>query len=241
MIIKHIDTVASTNDLVKEREYNQNLSLLWAEEQTKGRGQKGTQWESEVGKNITFSIMCHPDFLPAEHQFILSKAVSLAIIDTLALYKLKATIKWPNDIYVGDKKICGILIECSISGQGKLNQAVIGIGLNVNQTLFLSNAPNPTSIAIETENEVNREKLLDQFCHFFENYYIMLAEDLYSPIDNRYKENLYHREGIFKYRDSNRTFEAKISGISKYGALILTDTDGLEKEYQFKEVVFLLE
>lgn len=240
MNIKHIDTASSTNDLIKEKEHNQNLSLLWSEEQTKGRGQKGTNWESEYGKNLTFSIMTYPDFLPAEHQFILSKSISLAILDTLANHNIKATIKWPNDIYVNDKKICGILIECSISGLGKLNQVVLGVGLNVNQTLFVSDAPNPTSMSIETGNQFDREKVLEQLSHHFENYYIMLAEDLYSSIDSRYRDNLYHRDGYFKYRDCNRVFDARISGISKYGALLLTDSDGVEKEYQFKEVTFLL-
>lgn len=239
MNIKHIDSTISTNDSIKESSYNQNLTLLWSEEQTKGRGQKGNHWESEYGKNLTFSIMTYPDFIPAENQFILSKAVSLAIVDTLGEHDIKATIKWPNDIYVNDEKICGILIECSISGQGKLNQAVIGIGLNINQTQFVSNAPNPTSMTIQTGKVLNREEILDSFCHNFESLYIMIAEDLYSPINNRYHENLYHREGYHKYMDCNRTFEARISGISKYGALILTDRDDIEKEYQFKEVTFL--
>lgn len=237
MNIKHIETTTSTNDLV--REINQNLSLVWCEEQTKGRGQRGNHWESEKGKNLTFSVMTHPDFLPAENQFELSKSVSLAIIDTLKEYGIIATIKWPNDIYVNDKKICGILIECSISGSGQLTQAVIGIGLNINQTEFLSDAPNPISMKMITEKEFKREKILNVFSHHFENYYLMLAENLFSPIDNRYIENLYRKDGYFMYRDSNNKFEARISGITKYGALLLTDRDGIQKEYQFKEIVFL--
>lgn len=237
MNIKHIETTTSTNDLV--REINQNLSLVWCEEQTKGRGQRGNHWESEKGKNLTFSVMTHPDFLPAENQFELSKSVSLAIIDTLKEYGIIATIKWPNDIYVNDKKICGILIECSISGSGQLTQAVIGIGLNINQTEFLSDAPNPISTKMITEKEFKREKILNEFSHHFENYYLMLAENLFSPIDNRYIENLYRKDGYFMYRDSNNKFEARISGITKYGALLLTDRDGIQKEYQFKEIVFL--
>lgn len=237
MNIKYISTTTSTNDLI--RETNQNLSLVWCEEQTKGRGQRGNQWESEKGKNLTFSIMTHPDFMPAENQFILSKAVSLAIIDTLKSHDIMATIKWPNDIYVGEKKICGILIECNISGSGQLSQAIIGIGLNVNQTEFLSDAPNPVSMQILTGKEYKREKILDEFCHHFETYYLMIAEDLYSPLDSRYRENLYQKDGFHRYQDNNNKFEARISGITKFGALLLTDTNGLEKEYQFKEVVFL--
>lgn len=237
MNIKHIVTATSTNDII--RETNQNLSLIWCDEQTKGRGQRGNYWESETGKNLTFSIMTHPDFMPAENQFILSKAVSLAIIDTLKSHDITATVKWPNDIYVGDKKVCGILIECNISGSGRLSQAVIGVGLNVNQTEFISDAPNPISMKILTGMEYKREKILNEFSQHFETYYLMIAEDLYSPIDTRYRDNLYRKNGYFKYYDHIRKFEAHISGITKYGALLLTDTDGLEKEYQFKEVIFL--
>lgn len=237
MNIKYIETTTSTNDTIKIA--NKNLSLLWCEEQTAGRGQKGNHWESERGRNLTFSIMTHPEFMPAECQFVLSKAVSLALIDTLAAHSIKATIKWPNDIYVNDKKICGILIECGISGSGQLNSAVIGIGLNVNQTLFTSDAPNPTSMKLETGIDFSREAILEEFCQLFETNYTMLAENLYSPIDNRYKENLYRKDGFHSYQDDVRTFEASICEISKYGALILKDRDGVKKEYQFKEVSFL--
>ena len=237
MNIEYIEKTTSTNDIIRERD--SNLSLVWADKQTNGRGQRGNSWESEKGKNLTLSIMTHPTFLAAENQFILSKAISLAVVDTLLNYGISAKIKWPNDIYVGDKKICGILIECDINGSGMLQRVIIGLGLNVNQTKFVSNAPNPTSMSIATNKKFNREDILEDLAHGFENIFMMISESLYSPIHNRYFDLLYRKDGVHCYKDKDGEFKASISSITRYGALVLK-RKGIDKEYQFKEVAFIL-
>ena len=237
MNIEYIEKTTSTNDIIRERD--SNLSLVWADKQTNGRGQRGNSWESEKGKNLTLSIMTHPTFLAAENQFILSKAISLAVVDTLLNYGISAKIKWPNDIYVGDKKICGILIECDINGSGMLQRVIIGLGLNVNQTKFVSNAPNPTSMSIATNKKFTREDILEDLAHGFENIFMMISESLYSPIHNRYFDLLYRKDGVHCYKDKDGEFKASISSITRYGALVL-NRKGIDKEYQFKEVTFIL-
>lgn len=235
MNIKYIKETTSTNDLIREE--NHNLSLIWAETQTKGRGQRGNSWESETGKNLTFSIMTHPTFLAAENQFILSKAVSLAIVDTLGVYGINAKIKWPNDIYVNDKKICGILIECDVNGNGMLQRTIVGVGLNVNQKLFVSDAPNPTSMGLEKTDLFSREEILETFSRSFENIYMMIPEGLTTPIHNRYFDTLYRNDSHYHtFKDKDGLFEAKICSITRYGALVLKDKELIEREYQFKEV-----
>lgn len=238
MIIKYQETTTSTNDAIKE--LDQNLIALWSDEQTEGRGQRENKWESERAKNITFSIMCKPTFLAPERQFLLSKAISNAVVRTLTGHKIKASVKWPNDVYVGDKKICGILIECRISGAGELSQVIIGVGLNINQEVFYSDAPNPTSMKLLTGKEFSREEIIEQLCANFEVNYAMLAENLSSTIDKNYLDSLYRKTGYHTYEDAKGQFKAKIKGVNNYGALLLLDKSGTEREYQFKEVSFVL-
>ncbi len=240
MIIKHIATSVSTN--VDVQQFDQNLITLWCDEQTKGRGQRGNSWESAKGQNLTFSILIKPQRLRAEDQFVLSKIISTVIVETLGTYGIDAAIKWPNDIYVGNKKICGILIECNISGNGMVSQAVIGVGLNINQKYFVSDAPNPTSMAIELKGEYSREEILEDICRRFEIKYDIMSEGLYTTLNRAYIRSLYRKEGFHLYEDDTRgLFKAKIDGITDYGALILRYEDGKKKEYQFKEVAFVIE
>lgn len=237
MNIIEIEEAASSNDIV--RHYDNNLSLVWVESQTSGRGQRGNKWESERGMNLTFSLMTHPHFLLAENQFLLSKAVSLAIVNTLSTYEIEAKIKWPNDIYVGDSKICGILIECDVSGHGSLQRCVIGVGLNINQIRFVSDAPNPISMRMIKNKEFNRREVLEEFGHNFENIFMMLTEGLESPIHYRYFNELYRNDGYYQYSDAEGEFFAKIDSISYYGELVLLDKSNNKRKYQFKEVKFL--
>lgn len=217
-----------------------NLHIVWSDEQTNGRGQRGNSWESEEGSNLTFSILTLPHFLRADQQFLLSKLISNSIVSTLASYKISATIKWPNDIYVEDKKICGILIECSISGNGALNRVIIGVGLNVNQEIFISDAPNPTSMSLIKGRKFNREEVIQKIAQTFELGYAMLGEGLSSTIDRIYLNNLYRKSGLHLYSDEQGEFKASIAGITNYGALLLKKEKGEVKEYQFKEVKFEL-
>lgn len=146
--LKEID---STNSEAHRRRHEATDFTVWAAEfQTAGRGQRGNTWESAAGENLTFSILFKPSNFLSTRQFELSEVVALGVVNYLAEKGIEAKIKWPNDIYVGDKKICGILIENVLSGD-TLSVCIAGIGINLNQKIFRSDAPNPTSVLIELE------------------------------------------------------------------------------------------
>lgn len=148
--IINLESCLSTNSILAQMAYAPHGTVVATHTQTAGRGQRGNSWEAEPGKNLTFSQVLRPASLPAQRQFELSMVVSLAIariIDSRLPHGMRCTIKWPNDIYVGLEKICGILIENKLAGPA-IERAIAGIGINVNQTEFLSDAPNPTSVAL---------------------------------------------------------------------------------------------
>jgi len=145
MNIITVESVASTNSYLKELAHSRTLdegTVIVTRNQTAGKGQQGNAWESEAGKNITCSILLYPSFLPVQHFFLLSEVISLGVKETLDAYTDGITIKWPNDIYYCERKIAGILIENEITGSN-ISMSVAGIGVNVNQEQFLSDAPNP--------------------------------------------------------------------------------------------------
>ncbi|MDR2292615.1 MAG: biotin--[acetyl-CoA-carboxylase] ligase [Prevotellaceae bacterium] len=231
----------STNDLAHAAvsKNEPNGTVFVADSQTKGRGQRNNTWESEPSKNLTFSIILYPAFLKVEEQFLLSKAISVAIVDLLNEYGLPAKIKWPNDIYAGDKKITGILIENSIIGN-HLASSVIGVGLNVNQRIFVSDAPNPTSIAIELEKEFDRKTLLKRLLFLFEKRYKALASHSCETLEKDYFSYLYRNDGFYLYASGKNKFNAKIAGISNIGELLLETENGKQRKFGFKEITFVI-
>ena len=136
------------------------VTLVSAEEQTAGRGQQGNSWEAEKGKNLLFSLRIHPHTIEAAQQFILSQALALSLKRTPDDYTSDTSIKWPNDIYWKDKKIAGILIENELTGK-QITSSVLGVGLNINQTVFHSDAPNPVSLAQIIGHEEERQLILE--------------------------------------------------------------------------------
>ena len=160
-MIEHISKTTSTNDLARDAKYRDG-DIVWADFQTAGRGQRGHTWESRAGENLTFSVVLEPTFLPAREQFLLSEAVALALVDMLAEQGVEARIKWTNDIYVGDRKLVGILIEHTYSGCN-LSRTIAGVGINVNQRAFSADVPNPTSMALETGREFDCGQVLSHF------------------------------------------------------------------------------
>ena len=161
----------STNNYLREQCAKARLpegSLVIADFQTAGKGQVGNSWESEAGKNLMFSILLYPDSLPANRQFLISQIASLSVKETLEGYTDSVKVKWPNDIYWKDRKICGMLIENDLSGQ-HLYCSVIGIGLNINQEIFRSDAPNPVSLTQITGKVYDREEVLARFLRIFFN------------------------------------------------------------------------
>jgi len=210
-------------------------------EQANGKGYGNNRWESEPGKNLTFSLLFKPQSIMPSDQFIITQMISLSVLEILSeIIKEKTCfIKWPNDIYVNDNKIAGILIQNFIIGNN-IDCSIIGVGLNVNQQIFLSDAPNPTSIKLESNKQHSLEKILNSILNRFYQY----ARQLPSPsfiksLNNKYLKHMYRYGVPHTYRDSESTFTAVITGISEYGQLLLKKDDGTIKVYGFKEVHYL--
>lgn len=168
-----LERVDSTNDEARRHISEiDNLSVVSAMEQTKGRGQRGNRWSSQPGENLTFSLVVKDFRIKANEQSAISQATALSLVDLLSRHEIKARIKWPNDIYAGDEKICGILIENSLKGS-EIDWSIIGIGLNVNQTAFPEDLPNPTSMKLCTgnSNPYNTREILEEFMGIFTGYY----------------------------------------------------------------------
>ncbi len=210
--------------------------VLYTDFQLKGKGQPGNSWESESGKNLLFSMVLHPTHVPMDELFLLSQLVSIAIKNTLDEFVDNITVKWPNDIYWKDKKIAGILIENSLQGN-KIKTVVIGIGLNVNQKGFESDAPNPVSLLQITGKRQNRKQLLDKICgNILELYEKLNAEKIRSA----FSEALYRKDGYYSFNADNECFQAKIIEVHLDGQLELETLNGERKGYYFKEVSFVV-
>ena len=236
--IVHIDETDSTNRWL--RQHGKGDMVVVADYQTAGRGCGTNTWESERGKNLTFSVLLHPKEIPANRQFLISEAVSVALCETLDVWLKNETegrkgvmVKWPNDIYVGDRKICGILIENRLQGN-YITDSIVGIGLNVNQTVFVSNAPNPVSLRQLTGREEDREALL---VLFLRKLSLRLADNDTSA---EYRRRLYRGTGLHPFRDRNGLFMGRIAGVLEGGSLEIEDEKGRRRIYAFKEVQFII-
>ena len=207
--------------------------------QLAGRGQGTNSWESERGQNLLFSILCHPVWVPIATQFIISECIALAIKDVLSEMTSDITIKWPNDIYWKDAKICGILIENKLS-HGQIKDCIIGVGLNVNQHTFNSDAPNPVSLAQILGHEVDRQTLLEEIVKRFDLYLYDLKNGEYGNVAGSYANSLYRSHGFHKYKDAEEEFEAAIIEVEDDGHLILRDREGCIRSYAFKEIEFII-
>ena len=243
-----LDETASTNQYLSQlcnqlQESVAELTTVTAEFQTAGKGQRGNTWEAEEGKNLLFSFVLYPSFLEARRQFILSQIVSLAIKEELSRWSDEITIKWPNDIYWKDKKICGILIENDLSGH-HIRRSIAGIGININQEVFNSDAPNPVSLKQITGKEHDRYEILAHILRRVQIYYNSLQmEDFagYSDeISTRYARSLFRRRGLHPYEDANGKFLARLLRVEQDGRFVLEDEGGSEREYLFKEVQYIL-
>nr|WP_321407299.1 biotin--[acetyl-CoA-carboxylase] ligase [uncultured Carboxylicivirga sp.] len=240
--IKHAE-LRSTNEEMKQlfsQQKPEEGTLIITDHQFAGRGQAGNSWESEKNKNLTFSLLLRPHFLEPHKQFYISKIVSLGLIDTIREFLCGVTIKWPNDIYIGDKKLAGILIENSILGS-RLDYCIIGIGLNVNQTEFISDAPNPVSLKNISLTEFDLDDVLKKLLTHIEHRYIQLQEGMEEEIDREYFSLLYRNIGKHPFKDANGAFRASIKSVSEMGLLTLKDEQGNIREYAFKEVEFVQE
>jgi BirA family biotin operon repressor/biotin-[acetyl-CoA-carboxylase] ligase len=210
--------------------------VVTAEFQSAGRGQVGNSWESDAGRNLLFSIAFHPHLVDAAQQFVLSEAFSLSVAKTLSTYTRDITIKWPNDIYYREQKIAGILIENELIGK-HIDRCIIGVGININQQKFLSDAPNPVSLLQITGRETDRREVLENILgHFIDYYYRCIEPGVYDPIHREYRQWLFRSDGIYPYSDGGGDFEATIEMVEPDGHLVLRDTNGGMRRYAFKEV-----
>lgn len=249
----YIKQTYSTSTLLREL-YSEQLPHLYTirtDFQTAGRGQAGNTWESEEGKNLLFSALLRYDNIRATEQWRLSMLVPLALWDVLAKYLPadRLTIKWPNDIYYDNQKLVGILIENALAGQ-YIGHSIAGIGLNVNQVQWISNAPNPISMKQITGQEYEPEALMNEWIAAMQQWEDCSTEQLYQA----YYQHLYRREGWHKYveREVSLTptaiapegiegeFIATIAGITPQGELILRKENNEEKTYHFKQIRFVL-
>ncbi len=241
-IIECLPSCGSTNTELAERLTAPHGTVVATLQQTSGRGQRGTSWESEPGANAIFSVLIRRN-LPVTDQFIMSMLVSLAIKDSIdrALAEhgseRRSQIKWPNDIYVGEEKICGILIENILRGSA-IHRAIIGVGINVNQTRFISDAPNPISLATITGDRIPLEP-------FIENVAETILEYVDSYYDNpepyllkeKYMSALMWTDGEHPFKDEfYGEFMSHITDVDLDGMLTLANGS----KYAFKEIVFLV-
>lgn len=251
-----IQEVRSTNtwmlDALSQGQDFDDLTVVYTLRQTAGRGQVGNTWESEPDRNIAFSLLLRPEFLPIRQQFLLSQLCSLAIVEALeqlAMSKgceaeaLHLSIKWPNDIYAGDLKLGGILIENRLMGS-VLKHCVLGVGINVGQERWFGSAPNPVSLRM-LGVEATPEEVLDCVVSRIAELYQAIRDnspEAAAAIQSRYRERLYRKEGYFPYFDPERQehFEAQMVGVDAEGPLVLMTHDGEERHYWFKEVRFVL-
>ena len=207
--IVHLAETDSTNRWLREQGGEENM-LVWTDFQTAGRGCGTNTWESARGQNLLFSLLIHPVAVRPSEQFRISMAISLAIVDALACYTDGLSIKWPNDIYWHDRKICGILRENRLSG-GVIRDCIIGVGLNVNQQQFVSDAPNPVSLRQILGHDVEREEVLRRIVEGFK------INENDGP---RYRSLLYRRTGFHPYKDADGDFEAELIDVEDDGHLL---------------------
>lgn len=240
-----IDIAKSSNEYARNAICRlDNLSVVSVKEQTAGRGQAGNSWESKAGENLTFSIVLKNPEISSTEQFAISQLTSLAVIDLLAGHGITAEIKWPNDIYVGDKKICGILIENALAGPA-IRWSIVGIGLNVNQTGFPSHIPNPTSMALEVQDrKFDCSELIEELLDLFSSYYgrYLNATGGLKKLRQLYLSQLRHKDQPHMFRDLRSgqpvEFTGTIRSVTPAGYLIVENGDGDMMNFTFKEITY---
>ena len=240
MTIIRFDSLESTNKYCEALDLAQveDFTCYWALEQTSGIGQRGNHWHSTAGENLTFSLVLHPCTLPAARQFKLTQALSLALVDFLSTFNFQrsVSIKWPNDIYVDGKKICGTLASTRLQGN-VIASAICGIGLNVNEQVFPDWIPHPTSLSLLTGQKYDLEPQLRQLLACIEKRY----NDLKSGIDpeREYLAYLLNLNVRARYIYNKEDIAATITGIDPHGRLLLTTDDGRSISCGMKEIIFL--
>ncbi len=241
-MIYRFDTLASTSSgLAADADRLGHRDVYVTDNQSAGRGQRGNSWEAEPGRNLTFSILLKPRTVVASKAFAVSMVTALSIADVVAEHiGMEVSIKWPNDIYVGDRKICGILIENTFTGMN-VDRSIVGVGINVNQRQYVSDAPNPVSMTMLTGGEYDLDTMLaevtDRIIKDFEAY--ENAPDI-AALTSRYRSRQWRGRGVWPWRDNLRgeVVEAAIESIAPDGMLTLATEP--PRTFAFKEVSAVL-
>jgi BirA family biotin operon repressor/biotin-[acetyl-CoA-carboxylase] ligase len=214
-------------------------TVIYTDFQTSGKGQQGNRWISEKGKNLLISIILYPGSVKPEEQFLISMTVSLGICDFIDRHFAGCKIKWPNDIYVKDDKIAGILIENSIMGN-TIESTVAGIGLNINQEKFPAGTGNPVSLKNITGKEYQRDSCLKDLLSDLDMRYKQLLYGDRKRISNEYVSRLYRFDEPHKFKTGKRIFTGRITDVSTSGILTVKDEQGKIQNFSFREVDFVL-
>lgn len=237
----YIRQTNSTNRLMQTMLDREDGFYIVTDYQSEGRGQVGNVWESERGQNILVSILLHPHIATSQ-QFRLAMLTGLAVVEALdkfTMHDARCTIKWPNDIYYKDKKLGGILIENRLE-QGQVKDSIIGLGLNINQTTFVSDAPNPISLKQITGKEEDRESVLQAVLERLHALQPLLEDAHEQELKQRYIARLYRRFGWHEYEDATGRFRAEWVGLGKAGEWIVKTEQGEERTYLLKQIKFIL-
>lgn len=238
--LKHFDVLHSTNDFASDLLRSENPdegTVILADFQTNGKGQKNAVWISDSGSNLTFSIILFPVFLNPSKNFYISMTLSLGIVDLLGKFGLTAGIKWPNDIFTAKGKIAGILIENAIQGN-KIKHSILGTGLNVNQKIFPEDIPNPTSMRLELKQNLDTTLVLRQLLESIEYWFQKLYLQEFSLLKSSYEERLLYLNERKKYLAGDDFFSGTIKGINESGQLLIEDEQHNLRSFSFKEVIF---
>ena len=238
-----LDEVDSTNNyasaLINELKPTEGTVVL-SYNQKSGKGQRDAYWESKPNSNLTFSIIFYPHFLEPKNQFLLNQVVSLGVCDYAKfVLENEIKIKWPNDIYHKDKKLAGILIENSIRSN-QIISSVIGIGLNINQTIFVTDPPNPISFKMITNKNYDLGKCLSELCGFLESRYLQLKAGKLDLLKKDYLNSLYRYNEFKSYLHNHKKFKAKIISVAEGGKLVLEKENGETANFDFKEISFVI-
>jgi BirA family biotin operon repressor/biotin-[acetyl-CoA-carboxylase] ligase len=234
------DELPSTNSWLMERLSVQDFpegSIVFAKHQSNGKGQRGASWTAEQTNSLTFSLLLKPTFLPISKAYDLSVCIALALHDCLNELRPGFKIKWPNDIYFEDKKVAGILIENQVNKTAYQN-AVVGIGLNVNQNSFV-NLPNAISLKQILGINFPVEKVLERLCETIEARYLQLRASKYEALKEAYLQCMYRYNEVHSFRSQNKEFRATIIGVLRSGRLVLILQNGEKRDFDIKEIEFL--
>lgn len=236
-----LDEVDSTNNFLRHQTAPDDCrtTLVTAEFQTAGRGSGQNRWESARSQNLLLSLSVMPAALPARRMYAISEAAALAVADALSTFAPGFLVKWPNDVYHGDGKVAGLLIENDLQG-ALVQRSTIGMGININQRTWVSDAPNPLSLAMVAGHDIERRQVLEQLMAHFMHYMHLIDDGQLDALHATYLSRLYRKDEEHGYCDVNGPFRATLTDVEPTGHLILRDTEGLLRRYEFKEVRFLL-